>query len=71
MFLERLIAGQRRTPPAPVEREDAATLAARELLADGDIRGDLEAGYAIGAHPDVEAAALQIIDAEQAADDAA
>lgn len=63
---------QRRKPvdPRPVS-ESAATIAARNLLADQDVRGDLEAGITVdGFHPDVVAEALRLIEAEQAAGDA-
>ncbi|HST43478.1 MAG TPA: hypothetical protein VLK58_28390 [Conexibacter sp.] len=73
-FIGRLARQQRpqQRPTVPVEREDPATLAARELLSDEAARGAIEAGFAVEVHRDVLAAAQRIVDAEQqAADDAA
>lgn len=64
-FIERLARQQRRNAPAPVAAENVATIAARNLLADADLRGELEAGYTVHAHSEVIAEALRLIDAEQ------
>ncbi len=65
-FIGRLARQQRRSLVAPpVAAENVATVAARELLADGDIRGDLESGLPVAGHPAVISEALRLIDAEQ------
>lgn len=62
----RFVSQQRRSAPAASPpAENVATLAARELLTEDDVRGDLEAGLPVAGHPDVIAEALRLIDAEQ------